>query len=373
MISRDQTGSGQRFSCSAVTKLLDMRDGYAPIRNILGMSDPSVARVDGRWTMFIGGMGAAFRTNLLTARLPEGDTLASDRWEFELVPGSRWRAQRLIPQPPRGSWNRCLHSVCHVRGRVDGVDVERIYHAGRSAETVLSTTSPYRIGFLERRNGRWVARPQPLEIAGLGTGKGVLEPKVEHVDGSWHLRYLALTQPGDDKDGNHTILYSRSADGVTGWSEPTVFSDASAGYYDSVALPDRAGSGYLLALTRDSNLFGKPNYPSQGLWLADSADYATTLRGWSSPSLVVDPDDDRDGWYRGGMCSPSLQWSDDPDEPDVLYAFFVTATEHCPWPARAVRALRAGHLPPVPSPFYFAVGKARIEVHPRRTIPKSSL
>lgn len=344
-----------------MTKLLDMRDGYAPIRNVLGMSDPCVAHVDGRWTMFIGGMGLDAKTNILTATLPRGDTLASDRWQFTMVPGNRWRAARIVDQPARGQWNRCMHSVCYVEGMVLGEPVRRLYHAGRAAETVVSTGAPYRIGYLEMRDGRWVSRPHPLEVMGLRDHLGVLEPKVEYVDGYWHMRYLALRDPGDDKNGEHTILYSKSADGETNWSDPVVFADAAAGFYDSVVLVDH-GRPCVLALTRDSNLSGATPYPQQGVWFAASPRYSPDLADWSAPSLTVVPEYDQDGWYRNGMCSPSLRWSDHPDEPDTLYVFFVTATARTPWPTMAYRALRSCTLPPVPAPFYFAIGKARIAV-----------
>ena len=78
--------------------------------------------------------------------------------------------------------------------------------------------------------------------------------------------------------------------------------------------------------------------------------------------LTVVPENDDDGWYRNGMCSPSLQWSDVPDEPDTLYVFFVSATAHASWLTMAVEALQSGSLPPVPAPFYFAVGRAAVTV-----------
>lgn len=348
------------FRQVGLEKLFDMREGYAPLRGVLGISDPCVVRLDGRWTMFIGGMGWGFKTNILTARLPEGAPLDSPDWKFDTVPGHPSRPQRIIRQPARGSWNRCLHSVCYVKGEVDGRPVERIYHAGRATETVLSTTAPYRIGFLERRDGEWMSHPTPIEVKGLIGLEGVLEPKVEYADGFWHMRYLALTEVGDDKDGNHTILYSRSRDGETGWSDPVVFSDAAAGFYDSVVLPD--GDRFRLTLTRDSNLFGRVPYPKQGIWLAASDSRGTRLEDWSPPELVLDPDLDDDGWYRGGMCSPSPQWSDRPETPRRLHVFFVAAAAAMPWWRRAARALRARRRLPVPSPFFFTIGRLDLDV-----------
>ncbi len=345
-----------------LAKLLDMRSGYAPVRNVLGMSDPCVVWLDGRWTMFIGGMGFGFKTNILTARLPEGDPLDSDDWEFVMADRSRSRARWIVDQPARGSWNRCMHSVCYVAGEVDGRPVERIYHAGRTAETVLSTRAPYRIGFLERQDGEWTSRPAPIEVQGLRGVEGVLEPKVEYADGFWHMRYLALTDVGDDKNGKHTILYSRSRDGETGWSAPVVFSDAAVGFYDSVVKPVPDDGGFLLALTRDSNLFGKQPYPSQGIWLSRSASRGIRLEDWPEPDLILDPEEDEDGWYRGGMCSPSLQWSDPAQSARRLHVFFVAAAAHVPWAKRALSAFRERRLPPVPAPFFFTIGRLDLKI-----------
>ncbi|MDO5744847.1 MAG: hypothetical protein Q4P23_10290, partial [Micrococcaceae bacterium] len=54
------------------TKLFDMREGYPFARNVLGFSDPSVAWIEDRWTMFIGGMAPTFRTNIYSFELPPG-------------------------------------------------------------------------------------------------------------------------------------------------------------------------------------------------------------------------------------------------------------------------------------------------------------
>lgn len=58
----------------------DMLRGLAPVRNVLGLSDPDVHRIDGRWVMFLGGFTTRLRVSLFTAVLPEGAPLASDGW-----------------------------------------------------------------------------------------------------------------------------------------------------------------------------------------------------------------------------------------------------------------------------------------------------
>ncbi len=55
-----------------------MLKGLAPVRGVLGLSDPDVHWIDGRWTMFLGGFTTRFRNSLFTAVLPLGAPLASD-------------------------------------------------------------------------------------------------------------------------------------------------------------------------------------------------------------------------------------------------------------------------------------------------------
>ncbi|HEU4326347.1 MAG TPA: hypothetical protein VFS21_24615 [Roseiflexaceae bacterium] len=344
----------------SMTKLFDMRDGYAPVRGILGMSDPSVHCIDGRWTMFIGAMGWSFKTNIICARLPEGAPLDSAEWSFEMLPGSGHRVKWLIPQPPRGSWNRFLHSVCYVKGMVNSVPVERIYHAGRTTENVSDLTTPYTIGFMEKVDGVWISRKQPLALRGTKEYPSILEPKVEYVNGRWCMRYLAI--PGKTNKNtipSYTILYSESADGEHHWTEPVVMFDTREGFFDSVVLPAKE-DGYLMALTRDSNLESLPNYPPQGIWLSSSPTYSCNRKDWSSPVRVVDPSDDTDGWYANGMCSPTMQWGNTALDADTLYIFFVAATQKTSWLKESLRRLSRFQRPLVPSPFYFTIGRAEI-------------
>ncbi len=58
--------------------LWDMLDGPMP-RGVLGLSDPDVHHVDGRWVMFLGGFSTSFRNRLYRATLPAGDGLRARR------------------------------------------------------------------------------------------------------------------------------------------------------------------------------------------------------------------------------------------------------------------------------------------------------
>jgi hypothetical protein len=72
----------------------------------------------------------------------------------------------------------------------------------------------------------------------------VLEPKVEYLDGKWRMRFLSIPVGLTSRDWpDYTIYYSESADGVTQWSEPTIFTsnDSDHGFFDSVMLPGSSG------------------------------------------------------------------------------------------------------------------------------------
>ncbi|MDC0716385.1 hypothetical protein [Nannocystis bainbridge] len=119
--------------CGPPTLLYSMLDG-TPARNLLGYGDPCVARVDGRWTMFVGGFQLDFRNNLFALQLPAGAELDSPQWSSVSEPGRPGRAQRLAPQPGRDAWDHHgLHTPSYVRGRVGDEEVERIYYAGRGS------------------------------------------------------------------------------------------------------------------------------------------------------------------------------------------------------------------------------------------------
>lgn len=111
----------------------------------------------------------------------------------------------------------------------------------------------------------------------------------------------------------------------------------------------------------DSNLFGRTPYPDQGIWLMCADEYSGERSAWSAPVRVVDPATDTDGWYAGGMCSPTLQW--DEHDPSLLHLFFVTATARENWALASVRRLLRGRAPYAPSPFHFAIGRAAVRVH----------
>lgn len=174
-------------------KLFDMYDGFAPITNVLGMADPDVHKIGDRWWMFFGGLQDTMTNNLFYASLPPGAPLASTEWSIATDESDPHRAVPLVTQPDGNGWDRYgLHTPSYVRG-VDPhatggpVERERVYYAGRSSDIVRGpdgphTTSPFSIGVLERTDGEWVRRPEPI-LTGTAERPSVLEPQARYFDG----------------------------------------------------------------------------------------------------------------------------------------------------------------------------------------------
>ena len=75
------------------------------------------------------------------------------------------------------------------------------------------------------------------------------------------------------------------------------------------------------------------------------------------PRLVLDASAGA-RWYAKGIYSPSPVWQDADQRRLELFFTGVAATQA--WPAMALAALRRRRMPPVPSPFYFTIGRASI-------------
>ncbi len=345
----------------ACTKLFDMREGYPFARNVLGFSDPSVAWIEDRWTMFVGGMAPTFRTNIYSFELPAGAPITCDQWRpSPSAVLTRRRLQPIVAQPRRGVWNTCMHAVCYVRGVADGTEVERIYHAGRSSQTVLNKRLPYRIGYLERRHSEpWRSIDQPLALHGPDL-PSVLEPKVEYHDDRWHLRFLTIPadRPGSEDPSLFRIMHTSSANGRDGWTTPTQWFGTADGFFDSVMV--NSDRGALMVITRDSDLEGRDNNPPQGVWLSRANAPTDPRSAWSDPVRIFAAEDAGFEWTAKGMCAPTAAWAD--PEHRTLSIFFAGAPENRTWSRLALKALRRRQLPPVPSPVFFTIGRLDLRV-----------
>jgi hypothetical protein len=120
-----------------------------------------------------------------------------------------------------------------------------------------------------------------------------------------------------------------------------------------------------MALTRGSNLSDVKPYPSQGVWLSHASRLSSDRVDWSPPQLVVDPDNDTDGWVRNGMCSPSIQWGNTEADRNVLYVFFVATTAKVQWFKESSQRLLHGKRPLIPAPFYFTIGRVAVTLKDR--------
>lgn len=337
--------------------LWDMVDGPMP-RGLLGVGDPDVHLIDGRATMFLGGFSTGFRNRLYRATLVEGSD-PGGRWRIEL--DARGRAAALAPDPPRGSWDAAgMHTPSYVPAS-DGHG-PRIYYTGRATSRHYGPRSRYAIGVLEYRDGRWQRRDAPV-VQGTPPRASALEPFVVHADGRYRMWYQASPHevgPGEQPD--YQLRYTESEDGLTGWSEPTVFADASEGYFDNTLA--RHDDGWVMILARGSNLHGTPDFPEQGLWWITAPHPSGDRRDWSPPRRLLDTDaPGTPRWMARGAYGPALTF---PAPTGTTATVHFSATRDAPsWPRLVLRRLLRGRRPPAPAPFYLAVGSIDVDLDPR--------
>jgi hypothetical protein len=179
--------------------LFDMLAGLHPVRNVWGVSDPDVHKLDGRWVMFLGGLTNRFKVLLFAATLPEGAPLASTAWSLVTDPSRPGRAVPLTPAPRRGRWDAGgMHTPSYVRGRLPGPGgrtEERIYYAGHPSRSVTGKHSRYAIGCLVRTPTGWQRHGPPVHT-GTPERPSVLEPLVRYDDGVWRMWYLSTPPRG---------------------------------------------------------------------------------------------------------------------------------------------------------------------------------
>ncbi|WP_405058538.1 hypothetical protein OG474_38220 [Kribbella sp. NBC_01505] len=190
-------------------KLWDMVDGPMP-RGLLGVGDPDVHHVNGRWIMYLGGFSSTLRNRLYRATLPAG------------------------------------------------AEPERMYYTGRATARQFGPRSRYSIGVLERQGDAWVRRDAPI-ITGDEHRPSVLEPVVVYANGRYRMWYQANPHeigPGDLPDNE--LRYAESANGVD-WSKPTTFAGPNEGFFDNAVI--RRGDEWLMVLARGGNLHGTPPAP----------------------------------------------------------------------------------------------------------------
>lgn len=328
--------------------VFDMVGEGRPGHGVLGLSDPDVHHLDGRWVMFLGAFTTRFSVRIVEARLPLGASLDDDRWE--LVTDGRGRAATLGPPKRRRAWDAYgMHTPSYVAARVAGREVKRIYYAGRMSRAGTGPRSRFAIGFLERGGDGWHRQSGPI-ITGDADRPSALEPVVVFTSGRWRMWYLsAIGEVGRGEQPDYELRYTESDDGEA-WTEPERFASTDEGWFDNSVAP--SGTGWTMLLARGTNLHGTKPFPSQGLWLSECDAEPGRRAMWTPPQRLLDTDVGTERWYAAGVCGPAVV----PDG-GMLHVFATGTWSQTPWRHLALECLRERRRPPVPAPFYLTTGR----------------
>lgn len=339
-------------------KLFDMREGFSPVKNVVGVGDPDVHKIGDRWTMFLGGFTNRFKVNLFAATLPPGSPLSSTEWSLATSDADPTVALPLVGQPPRGSWD---HHGLHTPSYVRGVDPkqgprERIYYSGRSSRQSTGPKSRYAIGCVERTPAGWARHDAPV-LTGTPERPSVFEPLVRYYDQKWRMWYVsAVHEVGRGELPNYQFEYVESVDGLTGWSTPKVLFSVEEGIFDNAVT--QVDSGYEMVVARGHDLYDTPGFPAQGMWWLAAERPSGDRRDWTrEPARILDASNAPLPWYANGAFGPSVNYGDTEADRDVMYVFFTGVHAKASWARLAAGRLLTLRKPPVPAPFYFAVGR----------------
>ncbi|TWJ20128.1 hypothetical protein JD76_00223 [Micromonospora endolithica] len=337
-------------------RLFDMLGDPRPGHGLLGVSDPDVHRRGQGWSMFVGAVTTRFAVRIFEARLPPSADITDDRWQF--VVDGRGRAVPLGP-PRRGDWDAAgMHTPSYVRGEVDGEPVERIYYAGQRSRRMSGPRSRYAIGCLEREDGQWRRRPEPV-LCGDAGRPSAMEPFVLWTSGRWRMWYLACVgEVGRGEQPDYELRYTESDDGLR-WQAPERFATSAEGFFDNTIAD--GSPGWRMILARGTNLHGTTPFPSQGLWITESEGPPAGRAGWSRPQRLLDTDTHAEPWYAAGVCGPACVLDGD----DTMHVFATGTHAPISWPREVFHRLRVRQLPPVPAPFYLATGRITFRRQPR--------
>jgi predicted GH43/DUF377 family glycosyl hydrolase len=241
-----------------------------------GRADATVARRDGRWWMALPAMREDPRSIVIhEAELPPGATADDDGWivntEELAAPADGWDATG-------------YHCPSYVRG----AGRERIYYASSASWTDI--TGPYRIGFLEMRDGAWHRHPESVFRATQPFERGtVLEPNLVYAENRWRMWYGTGLSTSDGQ----VIGYAESADGATDWRDRHVV--LTDGEFDAAVVQTTAG---FAMVTARHSLAGPP--PDGGLYLSHSEDG----RKWTEQECILRTLDGT-AWHSAGVWKPS--------------------------------------------------------------------
>lgn len=359
--------SPETRSAGAVA-FFDMLTGLRPVRNVWGLSDPDVHKIDGRWVMFLGGFTNRFKVSLFSATLPLGASLTSDQWSLVTEPNRPSHALTLTPDADKGQWDgRGMHSPSWVRGLLpDGTENERIYYAGRSSRSITGRDSRYAIGYLHRTPSGWLRHGPPVHT-GTSARPSVLEPLVRYDDGLWRMWYLsAISEVGRGELPDYQLKYVESDDGTSGWSSPQVLFSTKDGYFNCAV--QQVDDHYEMVVARGTNLYGTPDFPPQGLWWLRSPRPTGRRADWTrEPVRLLDAAVDPQPWFASGVCSPSFHYRETDADREMMHVFCTGTYAKTSWLKTTIARLAHGRRPPVPAPYYLATGQITVLAPTSRT------
>jgi hypothetical protein len=336
-----------KLSVTKPKKIFDQASGFGGIRNILGICDPQVVKINEQWWMFFGGFQTNFKNNIFTASLPRGETLSSNKWSITTVEGNPKKAKSIVDLPSKGEWDEFgYHTPCYVEGKNEKDEwVERIYYAGRGSNKTQDNDVPYSIGAIEKKNNQWIRRPSMI-LKGSNEKPNVLEPKARYFDGKWRIWYAATAQEaGKNSDPNYCIKYVESLDGISNWSTPKMLFDEDENFYDA-SVHSNVESGYEMVTSRSTNLYGKKEFEAQGLWLLKSEVANGNRHNWTTYPVQILDADRGDDWYSNGVNSPSCHYGETTQDKESLYIFFSSVQKERNWMKWAFNNLKKGKRPP---------------------------
>ena len=204
------------------TRVFDPALGFAPLIDVIEVTDSTLARRGDRWWMYLAGEAAGHEgIRLFSASLPAGAPLGAHGWRLTPDPGDPTRIALLAESRASAAWDLRggRHCPCYVKGFDPGCGawLERVYYAG-ARETPWG---PYRIGFLEWDGECWREQAEPVFAAVEDWERGsVFEPNVLYAEGRWKMWYVA----GSNADDYLVHGFSESLDGRGGWSAHRRFS-----------------------------------------------------------------------------------------------------------------------------------------------------
>lgn len=273
------------------TKVFDPADDFAPLTDVVEVTDASVAYRGGRWEMFLAGqIASSGSTHLFTASLPVGAPLSPTGWRLKAEPKDPGAIALLGPNELSKVWDGSggRHCPAYVRGwdPQRRAWVERIYYAGSKEQL----WGPFAIGYLEWDGESWADQHAPVFAATESWEKGsVYEPNVLFHDGKWKLWYVA----GSNLEDYLVHGYAESEDGIH-WSKRSIFAEEALKLFDFAVIEHR---GQFEAVFSRVHVAQSVAPAETGLWWCHAEVPSSRLSDWSQPRQIMTADDR--GWHSG--------------------------------------------------------------------------